>query len=110
MPKISSLLGDKVIRNNGEEVSTESLIDTGKVVGLYFSAHWCPPCRAITPENVPTPYFYIFYFFFFETTNMRCFCVMPEYCWPLGRSLKMENAKNWFLFTRLFNILLSRTA
>jgi nucleoredoxin len=31
-------------------VSKDSL--KGKMVGLYFSAHWCGPCRRFTPELV----------------------------------------------------------
>eukprot|EP01018_Ginkgo_biloba_P027556 Gb_30883 [translate_table: standard] len=38
---------DFFIRNNGEKVKVEEL--EGKVVGLYFSAHWCRPCRSFTP-------------------------------------------------------------
>jgi len=48
---LSSLLcseeRDFLIRNNGEKVKVEEL--EGKYVGLYFSAHWCPPCRYFTP-------------------------------------------------------------
>ncbi|BFZ22001.1 hypothetical protein BsWGS_25040 [Bradybaena similaris] len=41
------LLGDKVEGKQGP-VDVASLSDND-VVGIYFSAHWCPPCRAFTP-------------------------------------------------------------
>ena len=31
------------------QVSAESALEAKKVVAFYFSAHWCPPCRAFTP-------------------------------------------------------------
>ena len=35
---------------DGKKIPTESL--RGKVVALYFSAHWCGPCRQFTPKLV----------------------------------------------------------
>lgn len=35
---------------SGNEVDPATL--KGKHIGLYFSAHWCPPCRAFTPSLV----------------------------------------------------------
>ncbi|XP_067014881.2 nucleoredoxin [Anabrus simplex] len=29
-------------------------IPQGTITGLYFSAHWCPPCKAFTPQLVHT--------------------------------------------------------
>eukprot|EP00616_Rhizochromulina_sp_CCMP1243_P009393 CAMPEP_0118973736 /NCGR_PEP_ID=MMETSP1173-20130426/10841_1 /TAXON_ID=1034831 /ORGANISM="Rhizochromulina marina cf, Strain CCMP1243" /LENGTH=419 /DNA_ID=CAMNT_0006923429 /DNA_START=43 /DNA_END=1302 /DNA_ORIENTATION=+ len=42
------LLGD-TLKNSSGTVATQDAL-AGKVVGLYFSAHWCPPCRAFTPK------------------------------------------------------------
>ncbi|KAM1082580.1 hypothetical protein EV1_020950 [Malus domestica] len=39
-----------LLRNNGDQVEISSL--TGKIVGLYFSASWCGPCRRFTPNLV----------------------------------------------------------
>jgi thiol-disulfide isomerase/thioredoxin len=44
---IRDLLGSSLLGKAGG-VSTDVL--SGKTVGLYFSAHWCPPCRGYTPQ------------------------------------------------------------
>ncbi|MCW8133614.1 MAG: redoxin family protein [Planctomycetota bacterium] len=34
----------------GNAVTVDQL--KGKIVGIYFSAHWCPPCKVFTPKLV----------------------------------------------------------
>ncbi|XP_033747442.1 nucleoredoxin-like [Pecten maximus] len=49
---LEGLLGTHVIRGQGdkaEKVCVNSLCGRNSVIGLYFSAHWCPPCRGFTP-------------------------------------------------------------
>lgn len=44
-----SILGNRFLNSaTGELVDSAAL--KGKVVGIYFSAHWCPPCRSFTPQ------------------------------------------------------------
>merc|ERR1711920_810196 len=47
-PTLWEALGESLIRKDGSTVATDSL--RGKTLGLYFSAHWCPPCRGFTPK------------------------------------------------------------
>ncbi|RUS77603.1 hypothetical protein EGW08_014642 [Elysia chlorotica] len=42
------LLGAKVAGKDGE-VDVAAISAENDVVGIYFSAHWCPPCRNFTP-------------------------------------------------------------
>ncbi len=53
-PKVSEaiqeLFGKKLKNNRKKNVSSDEL--GGKIVGIYFSAHWCPPCKTFTPELV----------------------------------------------------------
>lgn len=37
--------GDKIKSTTFEEV-----LKSAPFIGIYFSAHWCPPCRAFTPQ------------------------------------------------------------
>eukprot|EP00670_Eutreptiella_braarudii_P005644 CAMPEP_0174280818 /NCGR_PEP_ID=MMETSP0809-20121228/1127_1 /TAXON_ID=73025 ORGANISM="Eutreptiella gymnastica-like, Strain CCMP1594" /NCGR_SAMPLE_ID=MMETSP0809 /ASSEMBLY_ACC=CAM_ASM_000658 /LENGTH=415 /DNA_ID=CAMNT_0015373957 /DNA_START=38 /DNA_END=1285 /DNA_ORIENTATION=+ len=48
MTAFVSLFGEQLVSGT-ESVKTAEVLD-GKVVGIYFSAHWCPPCRGFTPK------------------------------------------------------------
>jgi len=47
---IYALFGKKLKNAKKKDVSVDTLTD--KVIGVYFSAHWCPPCRTFTPKLV----------------------------------------------------------
>lgn len=44
---LSSILGTLTLLRAGSEVPVSTLVN--KTIVLYFSAHWCPPCRRFTP-------------------------------------------------------------
>lgn len=47
---IYDLFGSKLRNAKKKSVSVDEL--SNKTIGVYFSAHWCPPCRAFTPKLV----------------------------------------------------------
>ena len=46
---MEDLLGATLVSGDGE-MSTADAMAGKKHVGIYFSAHWCPPCRGFTPK------------------------------------------------------------
>ena len=45
------LFGEK-LNNKGTEVSTRDTLKDLDYLMIYFSGHWCPPCRQFTPKLV----------------------------------------------------------
>eukprot|EP00596_Hydrurales_sp_CCMP1899_P010841 CAMPEP_0119041502 /NCGR_PEP_ID=MMETSP1177-20130426/12441_1 /TAXON_ID=2985 /ORGANISM="Ochromonas sp, Strain CCMP1899" /LENGTH=147 /DNA_ID=CAMNT_0007007591 /DNA_START=136 /DNA_END=576 /DNA_ORIENTATION=+ len=41
--------GEQLVTKAGVSSTSEALKGK-KFIGVYFSAHWCPPCRKFTPE------------------------------------------------------------
>lgn len=49
-PALEELFGRRLEGVKTKRMSTGEL--AGKKIGIYFSASWCPPCRAFTPQLV----------------------------------------------------------
>ena len=47
---LQTMFPDGLEDRQGNKVSLDKL--DGKIVGVYFSAKWCPPCRKFTPKLV----------------------------------------------------------
>jgi len=47
-PTFDEALGNEFVKSDGSKVTKDSL--KGKFLGIYFSAHWCGPCRGFTPK------------------------------------------------------------
>jgi len=43
------LKGQQLLKKSGVVVDADEALDGKKIICLYFSAHWCPPCREFTP-------------------------------------------------------------
>ncbi|CAF4876620.1 unnamed protein product, partial [Rotaria sp. Silwood1] len=49
MVGVAKLFDGHILDKSNQEVNLNDEKYKGKVIGLYFSAHWCPPCRGFTP-------------------------------------------------------------
>lgn len=54
MSAFGKLFNDTDLVDGSGAAVSASTLDGTTVVGIYFSAHWCPPCRGFTPNLVAT--------------------------------------------------------
>eukprot|EP00331_Platyophrya_macrostoma_P029436 CAMPEP_0176445148 /NCGR_PEP_ID=MMETSP0127-20121128/23506_1 /TAXON_ID=938130 /ORGANISM="Platyophrya macrostoma, Strain WH" /LENGTH=143 /DNA_ID=CAMNT_0017830833 /DNA_START=51 /DNA_END=482 /DNA_ORIENTATION=+ len=50
MSGLAKIFANLTLKKKGQEITQSSL--SGKIVWLYFSASWCPPCRGFTPQLI----------------------------------------------------------
>ncbi|CAF1306990.1 unnamed protein product [Adineta ricciae] len=49
MAGVAKLFDGHILDKSNRNVDLNHEKYQGKAIGLYFSAHWCPPCRGFTP-------------------------------------------------------------
>ena len=47
---LRAVIGDKLVDQEMKAVDFEDRIQSMGLIAIYFSAHWCPPCRGFTPQ------------------------------------------------------------
>lgn len=94
----AELLPDKLENSEGKKISAETV--EGKFIGLYFSAGWCPPCRAFTPRlvefrNAHAGENFEVVFVSFDKSNMekRKYVRKAEMPWPSIRGAGRREAR-----------------
>mmetsp|Transcript_56648 Transcript_56648/g.104004 ORF Transcript_56648/g.104004 Transcript_56648/m.104004 type:complete len:157 (-) Transcript_56648:272-742(-) len=50
MPSLPAALFPAQLQGKDGMVDTATALEGKKYVMIYFSAHWCPPCRGFTPK------------------------------------------------------------
>lgn len=48
-PSLRTIIGNSFVRRDGTTVSFDNALRDKDLVAIYFSAHWCGPCRSFTP-------------------------------------------------------------
>merc|ERR1712216_753450 len=50
---LSDVIGTQFLASDGNtRASLQEVVKDAPLVGIYFSAHWCGPCRGFTPQLV----------------------------------------------------------
>ena len=46
---MDKIKGQTLIKADGTKVQADDALAGKNIICIYFSAHWCPPCRGFTP-------------------------------------------------------------
>ncbi|KAH9505221.1 hypothetical protein Btru_059000 [Bulinus truncatus] len=106
---LEKLLGEGVQNAKGDTVSPASFaVEEGEegVIALYFSAHWCPPCKMFTPrlavfynevKGAARKFEVVFVSFDHSPQHFKdYFSKMPWYAIDYSNSEKREEIASWF--------------
>ena len=52
MKHLFKYIGDKLLKHDGTLTDTSSLLSEDIIIGLLFSARWCPSCKGFTDKLV----------------------------------------------------------